>query len=135
MPFHHSAPIQSRPGKGKGPLHPETTKSRLLHISPPKDRPHEPTKVYKDCRDRILDRRTDPIPINVKPKDSRVKHLGPPPKPTHIPAREAPAHPYTRPSAPETLPHADPAMRLLFEKVRRLESEQQCNHQPLWAKP
>ncbi|CAL8132253.1 unnamed protein product [Prunus armeniaca] len=26
-------------------------------------------------------------------------------------------------------------MRLLFEKVRRLESEHQRNHQPLWAKP
>ncbi|CAL9006147.1 unnamed protein product, partial [Prunus brigantina] len=26
-------------------------------------------------------------------------------------------------------------MRLLFEKVRRLESEQQRAHQPLWAKP
>ncbi|CAL2247842.1 unnamed protein product [Prunus armeniaca] len=26
-------------------------------------------------------------------------------------------------------------MRLLFEKVRRLESEQQRNHQPIWAKP
>ncbi|CAL9006146.1 unnamed protein product, partial [Prunus brigantina] len=25
-------------------------------------------------------------------------------------------HPHTRPPAPETLPHADPAMRLLFEK-------------------
>ncbi|CAL2257720.1 unnamed protein product [Prunus armeniaca] len=47
----------------------------------------------------------------------------------------APGHTHTRPPAPETFPHADPAMRLLFEKVRRLENEQQCNHQPLWAKP
>ncbi|BFG15857.1 hypothetical protein CerSpe_021310 [Prunus speciosa] len=35
----------------------------------------------------------------------------------------------------DALPHADPAMRLLFEKVRRLESEQHRSHQPLWVKP
>ncbi|CAL9022920.1 unnamed protein product, partial [Prunus brigantina] len=50
---HHSPPIQPRTSKGKGPLHLETTKSRPLRISPPRDRPHEPTKVYRDCRDRI----------------------------------------------------------------------------------
>ncbi|CAL2238164.1 unnamed protein product [Prunus armeniaca] len=43
---HHSPPIQPRPSNGKGPLHPEMTKSRLLRISPPRNRPHEPTKVY-----------------------------------------------------------------------------------------
>ncbi|KAI5311240.1 hypothetical protein L3X38_000104 [Prunus dulcis] len=47
----------------------------------------------------------------------------------------APVCPAPRPLALETLPHADPAMRLLFEKVRRLESEQHRSHQPLWAKP
>ncbi|CAL2238687.1 unnamed protein product [Prunus armeniaca] len=123
-------------------------------------------KVYRDCRDHLLDRRPDPIPISVKPKDPGVAHLGPPPKPTHLPAGEgagdsdnwepyhpknwesyhtkefeewepylAPAHPHPRPSAPETLPHAHPAMRLHFEKVWRLESEQQRCHQPLLAKP
>ncbi|CAL9025907.1 unnamed protein product, partial [Prunus brigantina] len=90
-------------------------------------------------------------------------HLGPPSKPTQLPSREgigdsenwgqdyledyesyhteafeepypAYGHPHTRPPAPETLPHADSAMRLLFEKVQRLESEKQRNHQPLWAK-
>ncbi|CAL2271271.1 unnamed protein product [Prunus armeniaca] len=163
---HHSPPIQPRPSKGKGPLHPETTKSRLLRISPPRNRPHEPTKVYRDCRDRILDRQTGPLLIPVNLQDLKVTHLGPPPRPTHVPAGEgmgdsdnwghdyseehesyhteefggpdpylAPGHPHTRPPAPETLPHADPTMRLLFEKVRRLENEQQRNHQPLWAKP
>ncbi|KAI5351697.1 hypothetical protein L3X38_004588 [Prunus dulcis] len=52
-------------------------------------------------------------------------HLGP----------SAPVYPTPGPLALETLPHADPAMRLLFEKVRRLESEQHRSHQPLWAKP
>ncbi|CAL2239911.1 unnamed protein product [Prunus armeniaca] len=153
------APVQPRLDKGKGPLYPKTTKPRLLHISPPKDRPHELVKVYKDCRDRILDRQTDAIPISVKLKDPRVEHLGPPPKPNHLPVGEgagdsenwgqyysedyesyhiealeehepysAPGHSHLRPSAPERLPHADPAMRLLFEKVRRLENEQHCSH-------
>ncbi|CAL9021048.1 unnamed protein product [Prunus brigantina] len=34
--------------QAQGCLYPETSKSRLLHISLPKDRPHEPVKVYKD---------------------------------------------------------------------------------------
>ncbi|CAL2248236.1 unnamed protein product [Prunus armeniaca] len=161
---HHNVPTQPRPSKGKGPLYPETTKSRLLRISPPRNRPHEPTKVYRDCRDRILDRQTEPHLISVNLQDPKMKHLGPPPKPTQLPLGEgigdsenwgqgysedyesyhteafeefypAHGHPHTRPPAPETLPHTDPAMRLLFEKVRRLESEHQRNHQPLWAKP
>ncbi|CAL2260017.1 unnamed protein product [Prunus armeniaca] len=161
---HHNVPTQPRPSKGKGPLYPETTKSQLLRISPPRNRPHEPTKVYRDCRDRILDRQTEPHLISVNLQDPKMKHLGPPPKPTQLPLGEgigdsenwgqgysedyesyhteafeefypAHGHPHTRPPAPETLPHTDPAMRLLFEKVRRLESEHQCNHQPLWAKP
>ncbi|CAL2225248.1 unnamed protein product [Prunus armeniaca] len=161
---HHNVPTQPRPSKGKGPLYPDTTKSRLLHISPPRNRPHEPTKVYRDCRDRILDRQTEPHLISVNLQDPKMKHLGPPPKPTQLPLEEgigdsenwgqgysenyesyhteafeefypAHGHPHTRPPAPETLPHTDPAMRLLFEKVRRLESEHQRNHQPLWAKP
>ncbi|CAL9019077.1 unnamed protein product [Prunus brigantina] len=147
----------------------QTTKSRHLRISPPRDRPHEPTKVYRDCRDRILDRQGKPIHISVDLQDPKVTHLGPPEKPTQLPPGEglgdsenwgqdyledyesyhteafeelypAHGHPHTRPPAHgtlphETLPHADPAMRLLFEKVRRLESEQQRAHQPLWAKP
>ncbi|CAL2277001.1 unnamed protein product [Prunus armeniaca] len=82
---HHSVPIQPRPSKGKVPLHPETTKSRLLRISPPRNRPHEPTKVYRDCRDRILDHQTKPpfIPVN-------LQDLGPPPspKPTQLPLKD-----------------------------------------------
>ncbi|CAL9018826.1 unnamed protein product, partial [Prunus brigantina] len=161
---HHGPPIQPGPSKGKGPLHPETTKSRFLRISPPRNRPHEPTKVYMDCRDRILDRQGRPILISVDLQDPKVTQLGPPQKPTQLPPGEGigdsdnwgqdysedhepyhtetfeefyPAHgrPHTGPPAPETLPHADLAMRLLFEKVRRLESEQQRTHQPLWAKP
>ncbi|CAL8992708.1 unnamed protein product [Prunus brigantina] len=85
VPSHHSAPVQSRLDKGKGPLYPETTKSQLLHISPLKDRPHESMKVYKD---RLLDRQTEAIPISIKPKDPRVAHLGPPSKPTHLPIGE-----------------------------------------------
>ncbi|CAL9018621.1 unnamed protein product, partial [Prunus brigantina] len=121
---HHSPPIQPRTSKGKGPLHPETTKSRPLRISPPRDWPYEPTKVT---------------------------HLGPPEKPTQLPPGEglgdsenwgqdyledyesyhteafeefypAHGHPHTGPPAPETLPHVDPAMRLLFEKTDRLYS-------------
>ncbi|CAL9012339.1 unnamed protein product [Prunus brigantina] len=146
---HHSPPIQPRTSKGKGPLHLETTKSRPLRISPPRDRPHEPTKVYRDCRDRILDRQGRPIHISVDLQDPKVTHLGPPEKPTQLPPGEGLGDSenwgqdyledyksyHTRPPAHETLPHADPAMRLLFEKVRRLESEQQRAHQPLWAKP
>ncbi|CAL8157151.1 unnamed protein product [Prunus armeniaca] len=161
---HHNVPTQLRPSKGKGPLYPEMTKSRLLRISPPRNRPHEPTKVYRDCRDRILDRQTEPPLISVNLQDPKMKHMGPPPRPTQLPLGEgigdsenwgqdyledyesyhteaseefypAHGHPHNRPPAPETLPHTDPAMRLLFEKVRRLESEQQRNHQPLWAKP
>ncbi|CAL8995975.1 unnamed protein product, partial [Prunus brigantina] len=161
---HHSPLIQPRTSKGKGPLHPKTTKSRALRISPPRDRPHEPTKVYKDCGDLILDRRGKPIHISVDLQDPKVTHLGPPEKPTQLPPREglgdsenwgrdyledyesyhaeafeelypAHGHPHTRPPAHGTLPHADPAMRLLFEKVRRTESEQRRAHQPLWAKP
>ncbi|CAL9012302.1 unnamed protein product, partial [Prunus brigantina] len=93
-----------------------------------------------------------------------VTHLGPPPRPTQLPPGEgigdsdgwgrdysedqepyhtetledlypAHGHPHTESPAFETIPHADPAMRLLFQKVRRLESEQQRTHQPLWAKP
>ncbi|CAL2255482.1 unnamed protein product [Prunus armeniaca] len=145
---HHSVPIQPRPSKGKGPLHPETTKSRLLHISPPRNRPYEPTKVYRDCKDRILDRQTEPPLIPVNLQDPKVTHLGPPPKPTQLPPGEgigdsenwgqdyledyesyhteafeefylAHDHLHT-----ETLPHTDREMRLLFEKVRRLESKQ-----------
>ncbi|CAL9011954.1 unnamed protein product [Prunus brigantina] len=148
----------------KRPLHPETTKSRFLRISPLRNRPHEPTKVYRDCRDRILDRQGRPILIPVDLQDPKVTHLGPPQKPTQLPPGEgigdsdnwgqdysedhesyhtetfeefypSHGHPQTEPPAPETLPHAEPAMRLLFEKVRRLESEQQHTHQPLWAKP
>ncbi|CAL2239271.1 unnamed protein product [Prunus armeniaca] len=144
VPSHHSARIQPSLSKGKGPLHPETTKLRLLSISSSRDRPHEPVKVYRDCRDRILDRQPDPVPIPVNLQDPKMTHLGPRPKPTHLSAGEgaydsknwgAPAHPHLRLSTPEPLPHAYPAMRLLFEKVRRVESEQQRNHQPLWAKP
>ncbi|CAL8102372.1 unnamed protein product [Prunus armeniaca] len=162
VPSYHNAPIQSRLGKGKCPFYPETTKSRLLHISPPNDRPHEPVKVYKDCRDCILDRQTNPIHISVKLKDPRVVHLGPPPKPTHLLVGEGvgdsknrrqyysedyesyhteafeehepyptPGHPHLRPLAPEPFPHADLAMRLLFEKVQRLENKQHRSHQPL----
>ncbi|KAH0981222.1 hypothetical protein GBA52_008399 [Prunus armeniaca] len=153
---HHSASVQSRLSKGKGPTHPETTKLRLLHISPSKDRPHEPVKIYRDCRDRLLDRQTDPILIPVNLQAPRVTDLGPPPKPTHLLAGEgagdsdnwenyhsedwenyhtevfeewepysAPAHPHPRPSALDTLPHADPTMRLFFE---RLESEEHRSH-------
>ncbi|CAL8992813.1 unnamed protein product, partial [Prunus brigantina] len=117
-------------------------------------------------RHRILERQTEPLLIPVNLQDLKVTHLGPPPKPTHVPAREGmgdsdnwgqdyskdhesyhtealgepepyptPGHPHLKPLAPKTIPQADPAMRLLFEKVRRLESEQQRNHQPLWAKP
>ncbi|CAL2278418.1 unnamed protein product [Prunus armeniaca] len=142
---HHSAPVQYRLSKGKGPLHPETTKSWLLHISPRKDRLHELVKIYKDCRDRLLDRQTDLIPIPINLKDPRVAHLGPPLKPTHLPVGEgagdlynwesyhlddwesyhtevfeewepyqAPANPHPRPLVPDTLPHTDPAMRLIF---------------------
>ncbi|CAL2257534.1 unnamed protein product [Prunus armeniaca] len=90
QPVHsrHNAPVQSRLSKGKGPLHPEMTKSRLLHISPPKDRPHEPVKIYRDCRDRLLDHQTDPIPIPVNLKNPTVAYLGLPPKPTHLPTGE-----------------------------------------------
>ncbi|CAL2259689.1 unnamed protein product [Prunus armeniaca] len=166
MHSRHSALVQSRLSKGKGPFHLETTKSQLLHISPLKDRPHELMKVYRDCKDLLLDRQQDPIPIPVNLKDPRVAHLGPPPKPTHLPAGEGAgdsdnwehyhpdgwesyhneafkewetystlAYPQPRPLAPDTLPHADPAMRLFFEKVRRLKGEQHRSHQPLWAKP
>ncbi|CAL8117172.1 unnamed protein product [Prunus armeniaca] len=155
MPSHHSAPVQPRLGKGKGPLYPATTKLRLLHISPPKDRPHEPVKVYKDCRDRILDLQIDPIPISIKPKDPRVEHLSPPPKPNQLPAGEGardsenlgryysedyesyhteafkeyePSPAPSQPSAPEPLPNGDLAMRLFFEKVRHLENEQHRSH-------
>ncbi|CAL2271652.1 unnamed protein product [Prunus armeniaca] len=72
---HHNVPTQPRPSKGKGPLYPETTKSQLLRISPPKNRPHEPTKVYRDCRDRILDRQTEPPLISVNLQDPCVKTL------------------------------------------------------------
>ncbi|CAL9028481.1 unnamed protein product, partial [Prunus brigantina] len=85
---HHSPPIQPRTSKGKGPLHLETTKSRPLRISPPRDRPHEPTKVYRDCRDRILDRQGRPIHISVDLQDPKVTHLGPPEKPTQLPPGE-----------------------------------------------
>ncbi|CAL2266704.1 unnamed protein product [Prunus armeniaca] len=88
VPSHHNALVQPRLGKDNSPLYPATTKSRLLHISQPRDRPHEPVKVYKDCRDCLLDRQTDPIPISVKPKDPRVAHLSPPPKPNQLPAGE-----------------------------------------------
>ncbi|CAL9001539.1 unnamed protein product, partial [Prunus brigantina] len=161
---HHGPPIQPGPSKGKGPLHPEATRSRFLPISPPRNRPHEPTKVYRDCREHILDRQGRPILIPVDLKDPKVTHLGPPQKPTQLPPGEgigdshnweqdysedqesyhtetfedlypAHGHPHTESPALETLPHADPAMRLLFEKVRRLESEQQRTRQPLWAKP
>ncbi|CAL2237942.1 unnamed protein product [Prunus armeniaca] len=72
---HHSPPIQPRPSKGKDPLHPETTKSRLLRISPPRNWPHEPTKVYRDCRDRILDRQTGPLLIPVNLQDPKTDRL------------------------------------------------------------
>ncbi|XP_034197747.1 uncharacterized protein LOC117613223 [Prunus dulcis] len=147
-------------------LHPELTQSRLLCIPPPKDRPHEPVRIYQDCRDRISDRQPRPIPIPVNLEDPRVTHLGPSSGPVHVPDEKgvgdsdswefynseawptyhtealedwehspAPVCPVPRPLAPLTLPHANPAMRLLFEKVRRLESEQHRSHQPLWAKP
>ncbi|CAL8169476.1 unnamed protein product [Prunus armeniaca] len=48
---------------------------------------------------------------------------------------QPPDHPHLKPSAPEPFPHADPAIRLLFAKVRRLENEQHRSHHPLWAKP
>ncbi|CAL2266408.1 unnamed protein product [Prunus armeniaca] len=85
---HHSALVNSRLNKDKGPLHPETTKSRLIHISSPKDWPYEPMKVYRDCRDRLLDCQRDPINILVNLQDSRVTHPGPPLTPTHLPVRE-----------------------------------------------
>ncbi|KAI5323202.1 hypothetical protein L3X38_032274 [Prunus dulcis] len=88
MPSHHSASVHSRLGKGKGHLYLELTKSQLLHISPLKDKPHEPMKVYKDCRDRLLDRQTERIPIPVNLGDLRVTDLGPPSKPTHLPTIE-----------------------------------------------
>ncbi|KAI5356464.1 hypothetical protein L3X38_009360 [Prunus dulcis] len=37
-------------------------------------------------------------------------------------------------SAPDVLPHTDLAMRLIFEKVFRLEDEQHYSHQPFWTK-
>ncbi|XP_020417977.1 uncharacterized protein LOC109948691 [Prunus persica] len=168
QPVHssHSAPAQSTLRKDKDHLHPKLTQSRLLCVPPPKDRPHEPVRIYQDCRDRISDRQPGPIPIPVNLEDPRVTHMGPSPGPVRIPdeegvgdsdswefynseawptyhteAREdwehspAPVCPVPRPLAPETLPHADPAMRLLFEKVRRLKSEQHRSHQPLWVKP
>ncbi|CAL9011061.1 unnamed protein product, partial [Prunus brigantina] len=85
---HHGPPIQPGPSKGKGPLHPETTRSRFLHISPPRNRPHEPTKVYRDCKDLILDRQGRPILIPVDLQDPKVIHLGPPQKPTQLPPGE-----------------------------------------------
>lgn len=57
MISHLSAPIQSKLDKGKGHLYLETTKSQLLHISPPKDKPYIPTEIYKDCRHRISELR------------------------------------------------------------------------------
>ncbi|CAL9020583.1 unnamed protein product, partial [Prunus brigantina] len=74
---HHGPPIQPGPSKGKGPLHPEATRSRFLCISPPRNRPHEPTKVYRDCREHILDRQGRPILIPVDLQDPKVTHLGP----------------------------------------------------------
>ncbi|VVA28308.1 PREDICTED: LOC109947995 [Prunus dulcis] len=85
---HHSAPIQSRPDKGKGYLLPEATKSLLLYISPPRDRPQAPIKIYKDYRDCILELRLKPIPIPIHLNDPRVAHLGPLPKPTCLPTQE-----------------------------------------------
>ncbi|KAI5311162.1 hypothetical protein L3X38_045495 [Prunus dulcis] len=150
----HSSPAQSRLRKGKDHLHPEQPTSRPLCVPPPKDRPHEPVRIYQDCRDRISDRQPRPIPIPVNLEDPRVTHLGPSPAPVRVPIGEgvgdsgswefynsetwpthhaetledwehspAPVYPTPGPLALETLPHADPAMRLLFEKVRRLESD------------
>ncbi|CAL8087963.1 unnamed protein product [Prunus armeniaca] len=124
------------------------------------------TQHHTPCGDTSRRKPSADANLQAEPKDPRVAHLGPLPKPTHLPAGKGvgdsdnwesyhpedlesyhteafeewepyltPAHPHTRPSALETLPHADPAMRLLFEKVRRLESKQQRSHQPLWAKP
>ncbi|KAI5310944.1 hypothetical protein L3X38_045467, partial [Prunus dulcis] len=81
-------PAQSRLRKGKDHLHPELTQSRLLCIPPPKDRPHEPVRIYQDCRDRISDRQPGPIPIPVNLEDPRVTHLGPSPGPVRVPDEE-----------------------------------------------
>ncbi|KAI5338425.1 hypothetical protein L3X38_017696 [Prunus dulcis] len=45
-------------------------------------------KVYRDCRDSLLDRQPDLIPIPVNLKDPRVAYLVPQPKPTHLPTEE-----------------------------------------------
>ncbi|CAL9005335.1 unnamed protein product, partial [Prunus brigantina] len=140
---HHGPPTQPGPSKGKGPLHPEATRSRFLRISPPRNRPHEPTKVYRDCREHILDRHGRPILIPVDLQDPKVTHLGPPQRPTQLPPGEGIVDSdnweqdysedqesyhtetfedlYPESSALETLPHADPAMRLLFEKEKEIQ--------------
>ena len=53
-----SSPANSRIRKGKDHLHPEQPPSRPLCVPPPKDRPHEPVRIYQDCRDRISDRQS-----------------------------------------------------------------------------
>ncbi|KAI5311313.1 hypothetical protein L3X38_000091 [Prunus dulcis] len=84
----HSSPAQSRLRKGKDHLHPEQPPSRPLCVPPPKDRPHEPVRIYQDCRDRISDRQPRPIPIPVNLEDPRVAHLGPSPAPVRVPNGE-----------------------------------------------
>ncbi|CAL9025513.1 unnamed protein product [Prunus brigantina] len=109
----HSAPTQFRPDKGKGHLHPKATKSWLLHISPSRDRPHAPTKIYKDCRDRISELRPKPIPIPIDLDDPRVAHLTFEEWETYLPLPNL----RNKSSPPDALPHVDPTMRFLFEKV------------------
>ncbi|CAL9011788.1 unnamed protein product [Prunus brigantina] len=76
--------LQADLDKGKGLLHLETTKSSPLQISLPKDQPHAPTEVYKNCRDRIHELRPRLILVSVDLDDPRVAHLGPPPKLQHL---------------------------------------------------
>ncbi|KAI5313652.1 hypothetical protein L3X38_042828 [Prunus dulcis] len=69
---------RSVPDKGKGILYSKATKSQPLEISPPRDRPHTPRKIYKDCVDCISKLWLEPIQILVDLDDPCVCSVGKP---------------------------------------------------------
>ncbi|CAL8101595.1 unnamed protein product [Prunus armeniaca] len=131
--------------------------SKQLVVLAPKDQPHQPKKVYFDCRHRINDREAErqrsPVRINAHLKDLWMRVLGNKspirkvrglestaksnyeyvPSKTkestyrsatqtrYLEARPISLQKYSEVYGSEEIPSPDPVIRLLFQKVQKME--------------